>query len=132
MADLTFEDLVDEAGSAAEEAAAETAAGKGTGEWVAETVELLDKRGLLEPILFGPEGAKEVNEAKGGPAGRLSDDAAGGDRDDEGGLDLDAEGIAEAGEAIMAQLGEDVTVAEVVQICRDNPQLVNQQIGEHL
>lgn len=131
MTDLTFEDLAEEAGAAAEEAAAGGSA-KGTGEWVAETVELLDKRGLLEPILFGPEQGQELQEQTAGRYAGEEQEAGDDLEDDDGGLSLDAEGIAEAGEAIMAQLGEDVTVAEVVQICRDNPALVNSQIEDHL
>lgn len=125
MTDYTLDDLVDEAGDTASEAAE---SGQSTGEWVKETMELLDKRGLLEPMLFGPEGAEKVQQQVQADA-----EAAAEDRADEGdGLDLDAEGIAAAGESIMAQLGEDVTVAEVVEICEDNPALVNKQIQENL
>lgn len=118
--EFSFEDLAEEAGEAAE---ATQAPGKSTGEWISETMELLDKRGLLEPMLFGPEGAKEVQEQVNEQA-----QADAGD----GGLDLDAEAIADAGEAIMDELGEDVTVAQLVQICRDNPALVNKKISENL
>lgn len=112
MTDRTLEDLV-------QDTAKETQQGQSTGEWVRETVELLDKRGLLEPILFGPEGAEQVQ-----PEPAPAADA------EQGGIDIDAEQIAEIGEGIMGQLGPDVTVAEVVQICKDNPGLVNQQIAE--
>lgn len=126
MTDITFEDLAAEAGAAGE-AAAGGAAEKGTGEWMKETVELLDKRGLLEPMLFGPEGAKEMREQPEAP----EPEAAVHDGDGDG-LDLNAESVAEAGRAIMEQLGEDVTVAELVRICEDNPALVNKQIEEAL
>lgn len=123
MTSISFEDLAAEAGAAAEQT---QEGGKGTGEWVAETVELLDKRGLLEPMLFGPEGAKEVAASN-----QEAAEAAAADREG-GGLDLDAESIAEAGEAIMQELGDDVTVAELVSICEANPALVNKKIQEAL
>lgn len=136
MSGMTFDDLAAEAGAAAEQT---QGGGKSTGEWVAETVELLDKRGLLEPMLFGPEGAAEVREQMQQDAAAAAQERAAseGEPDAEGdggggGLDLDAEGIAAAGGAIMDQLGEDVTVAEVVEICEANPALVNKQIQENL
>lgn len=118
----TLEDLVDQAGDAASEA---SEPGQGTGEYIQQTVELLDKRGLLEPMLFGPDGAQELKEQS---------EPAGGDGDGEGGgaPDLDADTLAAAGRSIMDQLGEDVTVAEVVAICEDNPRLVNEQLEDHL
>lgn len=133
--ELTLDDLTAEAGEAAAEAAAE-GADQATGEWVADLVETLDKRGILEPLLFGPENVEKVREAQGlqdpGDVEESPDDAAGDPSDDAGGLDLDAEGIAAAGRAIMDQLGQDVTVAEVVEIAEANPALVNQQIQENL
>jgi hypothetical protein len=122
MTEYSFNDLVDEAG----EAAGDAADGQDTGEWIRDTVELLEKRGLLEPIIFGPEGAEQLAEQQ--DAGVEGGDV-GGDVD---GDDLDAATIADAGEAIMAELGEDVEVAEVVKICEANPDLVNQKLGEHL
>jgi hypothetical protein len=130
--DLSLEDLAAEAGQVAEETAADAATDQATGEWVTELVETLDKRGILEPLLFGPENVEKVRETQGlGPAedADAGDDAGG---DAGGDVDLDAEGIASAGEAIMDQLGEDVTVAEVVEICRANPALVDQQLQDHL
>lgn len=125
MTDLTFSDLAEQAGGAAEEAAAE-AAGESTGEWVTELVQTLDKRGLLEPLLFGPDGTAELQDQRQEARETADDDASG------EGLNLDAGSIADAGRALMGELGEDVTVAEVVQICEKNPQLVDQQIEEHL
>lgn len=125
MTDISFEDLAAEAGAAGE-AAAGGGTEKGTGEWVSETVELLDKRGLLEPMLFGPEGAQQVQEQ------HQADAEAAAAESDDGGLDLDAESIAEAGRAVMDQLGDDVTVADLVEMCENNPGLVNKQIQENL
>lgn len=122
--DITFDDLAKEAGEAAEQTQTPD---KSTGEWMSETLELLDKRGLLEPVLFGPEKAAEVKQQTQKEAEEMA-----ADRDDGDGLDLDAESIAEAGEAIMDQLGDDVTVAELVQICESNPSMVNKQIQEAL
>lgn len=127
MTDLSFDDLADQAGEAAEEAS--SGGSQGTGEWVKETVELLDKRGLLEPMLFGPEQAEQVKEQADPKAG---DDGDAGDDAGEGTPEISAETIAEAGEGIMEQLGDDVTVKEVVQICEDNPAVVNQQIEDNL
>lgn len=128
--ELTLDDLAAQAGEVAEETAAETAE-QGTGEWVAELVETLDKRGILEPLLFGPDNVEKVREAQGlGPDEEPAEDDAEGDDGD--GVELDAEGIASAGEAIMDQLGDDVTVAEVVDICNANPAMVDQQLAEHL
>lgn len=123
MTDVTFDDLVDGAGDAAAEATAE----QGTGEWVTELVQTLDKRGLLEPILFGPDGTAELREQRDEQREQATD--AG---DGDGAPDLDADGVSNAGKAIMDQLGNDVTVAEVVDICEANPDLVNQQLDEHL
>lgn len=132
---LTFEDLAEEAGQAAEQASSSggSSSDESTGEWVMRTVELLDKRGLLEPVLFGPDGAAEVqqqvqNKAEQAAAERTEQ----GDGDGDGGLDLDAESIAEAGKAVMEQLGDDVTVADLVAICESNPAMVNKQIQEAL
>jgi len=127
MTDVTLDDLVDSAGDAAEEAA--EGSGKGTGEWVKETVQLLDERGLLEPMLFGPEGAQEVREQYQADA-ETAANASGEDGDD--GLDLDAGTISEAGQAIMDELGEDVKVADLVTMCENNPELVNKKIHENL
>lgn len=122
MADISFDDLAEEAAGAAEDAAGE----QGTGEWVTELVETLDKRGLLEPILFGPDVAEPPASVEQGEPEDRADDA-------EGSVpQIDAEQIAAIGEQIMAELGEDVTVAEVVDICRANPGLVNSQIEENL
>lgn len=124
MSEMTLNDLVDEAGDAAAE---NQSPEKSTGEWISETVETLDKRGLLEPMLFGPEGAKEVQDSNVEQAKAENDGDGDGDAPD-----IDAESIATAGEAVMDQLGDDVTVAELVQICRDNPALVDKQIQENL
>lgn len=121
MADISFDDLAAEAGQAAEEVAEE----QGTGEWVTELVETLDKRGLLEPILFGPDVAEP-------PAALEQEPADDGDGDGGDAPQISAEQIAAIGEQIMAELGEDVTVAEVVEICRANPGLVNKQIEQNL
>lgn len=133
--ELTLDDLTAEAGEAAAEAAAE-GADQATGEWVADLVETLDKRGILEPLLFGPENVEKVREAQGlQPDDGAQETASSGENEassDGGGLDLDAEGIAAAGRAIMDQLGEDVTVADVVEIAEANPALVNQQLQENL
>lgn len=120
--DITFSDLAESAAAEATEAA--TQPEKDTGDWLAETVELLDKRGLLEPILFGPEQAAEVQQQVQEQAAEQVEQA--------GGMDLNAETIANTGERVMDQLGDDVTVAELVQICRDNPSLVDKKIADAL
>lgn len=113
MPDVSLSDLTEEAADTASEAAG---SGQSTGEWMAETVKLLDKRGYLEPLLWGKEGLPD--EQKADPT------------ESEGGVDITASMIADAGRGVMAELGEDVTVAELVQICEANPDLVNQQLAE--
>lgn len=118
-----LEDLLDDAQDAAQDAS--SSGGTADGQWVKETIELLDQRGLLEPILFGPDQAPP-------PGAEQPDQGGSGEESAPGSPDLDARTIEEAGYAIMDQLGEDVKVAEVVEICENNPQMVNQQLEEHL
>lgn len=111
MADIGLEDLMSEAADTATDAAEPR---QSTGEFLAETVKLLDQRGLLEPLLWGKE--------------RLPDNDPEPVQAD--GVSISAETIAEAGRGVMDQLGSDVTVAELVEICEANPEVVNQQLDQ--
>jgi len=112
MADIGLDDLMSEAADTAGDAAEPS---QSTGDFLAETVKLLDQRGLLEPMLFGKERLADPNPDPVETAG---------------GVNISAETIAEAGRGVMDQLGSDVTVAELVDICEANPQLVNQQLDK--
>jgi len=115
MTDIDLSDLTEEATQAAEDAASNT---QSTGEWAVDLVETLDKRGLLEPIMFGKDRLPDA-EAAPDPTPTNTD-----------GVDLSADTIAQAGRGVMDQLGADVTVAELVEICENNPQLVNSKLDE--
>jgi len=116
MVDIGLDDLTSEAAQTASDAAA--AADQSTGEWIADTVKLLDQRGLLEPLLWGPDHLPTAKEQP----DQLAQDS--------GNLGISAHTIAEAGRGVMDHLGADVTVAELVEICENNPAMVDQQLEQ--
>lgn len=125
MTDLQLGDLsagssgtAEAAADAAQEAAGD---GKGTGEWAMEIFDRLDDRGLLEPMLFGPDS----NISKQEPSDQ------GGDGEQGGGVDLDADAIADVGKTVIDTMG-DVRISEVVKFAENNPEQVNQLIEQKM
>lgn len=110
MVDIGLNDLTTEAAQTASDAAA---ADQSTGEWIAETVKLLDQRGYLEPLLWGKERLPNYDQPE--PVQAVEPT-------------ISADTIAEAGRGVIDALGEGVTVAELVEICENNPAMVNQQL----
>jgi len=154
MADLTLADLAEQAGvETAAEATADTASsGSGevvnesTAEFLTETIKTLEKRGLIEPILFGPDYMEQ-------PVPEQQEQTTTENGDTEmSEIQLNAETVATAGRTIMSKMGEDVslddvlaetatavesikgqlgddaTVQDIVQIAENNPELVDQQL----
>jgi len=91
-----------------------------TGKYIVEIYEKLEDRGLIEPILFGPDSGLQERE-------REPDD----DRDGEAGEELNAETIADAGKTVIDTMG-DVRISELVKFCESNPEQVNQLIEQQL
>jgi len=110
MVDIGLNDLTTEAAQTASDAAATD---QSTGEWIAETVKLLDQRGYLEPLLWGKERLPNYDQPE--PVQAVEPT-------------ISADTIAEAGRGVIDALGEGVTVAELVEICENNPAMVNQQL----
>lgn len=153
MADMTLADLAAEAGQnaagstggAAAKEAVEAAEQSGS-EFLLEMTKLLDEKGLIEPMLFGPEKAAELKEQTAEPV--EAEPAA----VDPGDIEVNAATIAKFGKGSMAvfgdeltlaglvdradaavdeieaQLGDGTTVAELVEICENNPDIVNSQL----
>lgn len=96
--------------------------GKATGEFLLEVYERLDEKGLVEPILFGPDSNISQRDAE--PV-----EQGGGEGDDD--PDLDAEVIADAGKTVIDTLG-DVRVSELVKYAENNPEQVNQLIDQQV
>lgn len=111
-----------EAAGGAAEAAVEEAAEQSTGEWLKDMTELLDSKGLLEPLLFGPD--SNIQQVESTPTD------AGGDVEAADG-DLDAEAVAEIGKTVIDTFG-DVKISTLVKAAEQNPQQVNQLIEQKL
>jgi len=158
MSDITLKDLAEDAGVAATEAsgsgggsgsAAAAGGSDSTAEFFTEVVKTLEKRGLIEPMLFGPENAQKMQQTEQQPTTNDNDDAK-----EMSGLQLNAETVSTVGRGIMstlgddatlddvvdeaqeaadgikAQLGPEATVADVVQIAENNPAMINQQLDD--
>lgn len=106
----------------AEAAAEEAADDDSTGEFLIRAMEMMDSKGLLEPLLFGPEQASNIQQA--------SPDPESGDGDD-GGEQIDATVIADVGKQVIDTVG-DVPISEVVKMAENNPEQVDMLIQEHL
>lgn len=123
MTDLTISDI--SAGNSAETdtSGGETATEdeKSTGEWLVEIFDRLDERGLVEPVLFGPDSNISKQTPDGQPA-----EQGGGD-----GMELDADAIADVGKTVIDTMG-DVPISEVVKYAEKNPEQVNQLIEQKL
>lgn len=123
--EITIEDLAAEAtsaassggGSTAANAAAE-AADEDTGQWVLDLYERLEDDGMLQAILFGPD-ALEPPETVDAPTPEA------------GGVDVDAEVVADALEDVQETVG-DLRISQLVQLTRDNPELVDSLLEDHL
>lgn len=124
MTDIELGSLSEGGGEAAEaaKAAAEEATEEaGTGEWLLEFTERLDDKGLLEPLLFGPENAGQSNGEV--PAGRPDQG--------EGPPEINAETVASIGKKVIDTMG-DVKISQVVIYAEENPEQVNRLIEQEL
>lgn len=119
MTDLKIGDI--SAGSSGETEASETSTddGKDTGEWLVEIFDRLDERGLVEPVLFGPD--SNINQTPSAEPPEQDGD----------GVDLDADAIADIGKTVIDTMG-DVPISEVVKYAEQNPEQVNQLIEQKL
>ena len=113
--------------TAAKETAKEVATGGGsdTAEWMFKLVDNLEQRGYLGPLLFGPDGVKELQGAAPAPAGEQAAAPAG------GGTEIDAESIASIGKEVIDHVG-DRKLSEVVAMCEQRPEQVNMLIDQKL
>lgn len=110
---------------AATEAAGEVAAGdENTGEWMMELVDRLDDKGLLEPILFGKDGA--IPDADASVA-----DQAGEGGGEGGSKQFDADTLASIGKKVIDQAG-DLQISQIVQLAEQHPDRVNAMIEEEM
>ena len=132
MTDISLGDIAADtatnevAQTAAKETAAEVATGGGesTAEWMFKLVDNLEERGYLGPLLFGPDGMKELQGSAPAPAGE-DVEAAG------GGTEINAESIADIGKEVIDHVG-DRKLSEVVTMCEQRPQQVNMLINQKL
>lgn len=128
MTDISMSDLAassaGETASGAAEAAADAATDESTGEWAMKIFDRLEEKGLLEPILFGPE--SNISETQ-TPAGEGQTTEGG----ESGEVAVDADQIAEIGKTVIDTLG-DVPISEVVKYAESNPEQVNQLIEQQL
>lgn len=135
MTDLSIGDIAADtatsgaAGEAAKEtaeaAAKEAASGESTAEWMFKLVDRMEERGYLGPLLFGPEGVKEMQGSAPAPAGEGNAEATG------GGTEISAETIADIGKEVIDHVG-DRKLSEVVAMCEQRPQQVNMLIDQKL
>jgi hypothetical protein len=130
--DFTLQDLAGEAAEeAATEAAAETATeaateaaaeGGDTAKWLVELYSEMKDDGTLQAILFGPDGAEQLNQQQ-------QADPTNTDMSDQ--VDpteaIDAETIANVGELVIDEIG-DVPLSTVVTACKERPATINQVI----
>lgn len=123
--EITIEDLASDVGgaassssSAAADAAAE-AADEETGQWVLDLYERLEEDGMFQAILFGPDALEPPEGVEAGEAGEA------------GGVDVDAEVVADALEDVQNTVG-DLRISQLVELTRDNPDLVDSLLEDHL
>lgn len=109
----------------AKEAASEAASGESTAEWMFKLVDNLEQRGYLGPLLFGPDGVKELEGSAPAPADTATNEATG------GGTDISAEAIADIGKEVIDHVG-DRKLSEVVTMCEERPEQVNMLIDQKL
>lgn len=142
MGEYTLDDLVEErdAGKAAQEA-------KSTGEWVTDLVDKLDDKGLLKPLMFGPDGGRGPDELRGdqggAPAAPLpmddADESAGSSRSQTAEQpDLDAERV----KGIMLKvydstsyvpgLDDDPKLSDLIKLVDAQPDVVNSLIQQEM
>lgn len=100
--------------------------GRGSGEWVVDMIDKLDEKGMLDAILFGPEGAAQLSGADSGV--ERSDDGDGGEAIDADGLDADT--IAQLGKQVIDTAG-DRKISELVYLAENRPEKVNQLIQQN-
>lgn len=130
MTDISLKDLSagevaqdPQKAKAATEAAGEAAeAEKGTGEWLSEVIDKLDEKGLIEPILFGPD--SNISQES-------SPDQAANVDPKEAPAEIDAEQIAKFGKLTIDYVG-DVPISEIVKLAEEEPEKVNQLIETQL
>lgn len=127
LGDIAAETATEKATEAAVEETAKQAAGGGesTAEWMFKLVDRMEERGYLGPLLFGPDGMKELEGSAPEPAGGGPVEAGG------GGKEIDADAIATIGKEVIDQVG-DRKLSEVVVMCEQKPTMVNQLIDQQL
>lgn len=131
LGDIAAETATEETAKAAaketaEAAASEAAGGESTSEWIFKLVDRMEERGYLGPLLFGPDGMKELEGSAPAPAGDgAAVEAAG------GGTEISAEAIADIGKEVIDHVG-DRKLSEVVTMCEQRPEQVNMLIQQKL
>lgn len=125
MGEITIDDLVRDD---AEQSASDGSDGSGSGEWVTDLIEKLDDRGYLEPLIFGPEAAGSVDDARPEPDTTGQSD----------GPQIDADGIKTALLAVydnaekIPGVSDDPTVGELIKLIDAQPEAANKLIEQHL
>lgn len=124
LGDLAAGAAEETASEGAASAAADAATDESTGEWAMKIFDRLEEKGLLEPILFGPD--SNIKESQTPTSESQTSDGGESDR-----RPVDADEIAEIGKTVIDTLG-DVPISEVVKHAEENPEQVNQLIDKKL
>lgn len=140
MTDLTLEDLVSEPEPASTEVATEaveavetTASDEAGGEWLLELWDRLDDKGMIEPLLFGPEAGQQGPREQAQPQhdpnpieeeNSLSEETEA----SQDGSDLDADDLAQFGKMVIDYSG-DLKISEIVKMAEREPETVNMMIN---
>jgi len=126
MTDISLSELAPEtATEAATETATEAAAedGQSSSDFLLEIVDRLDEKGILEPALFGPDKAQELNKENTQPV-------KSGDKSGSKDPKIDADKIAELGKKVIDSVG-DVKMSQLVKYAEANPEEVNQLLNQY-
>jgi hypothetical protein len=136
VTDLTLDDLAgaDRGGSRTDDggdAEAVPAEREPGGEWLHKTVQYLDTKGYLDPLIrqaigdgAGPEDRRAIDDAPAEPATGGHDD----DMTDD--TDIDSETVAQALKTVYDLRGN-IDLRELIELVESNPDMVDDLLDEH-
>lgn len=128
--EITLSDLAADVGASdgaekAASAAADAAGDDDTGEFLIELYDRMKDDGILQGIMFG----KDALPPEATAAGDVDADAL--ERSSQSGPDVDADVVADALEDVQNTVG-DLRISQLVKLTRENPELVDNLLAEHL
>lgn len=139
MTDLTLEDLVStpepdptEVATEAVETVETTASDEAGGEWLLELWDRMDEKGMIEPLLFGPEAGQQGPREQAQPqhANPIEEEQPISEETEasQDGSDLDADDLAQFGKMVIDYSG-DLQISEIVKMAEREPETVNMMIN---